>query len=331
MKSQHFHFYGVNAEILEYLRSHPESKCTMTQMAKAEGVRKTPVSKTWLRKHLTELEKMGFIYSTRIQDPIGKTTFTYYTLVPRCAEEGALGVPEFVLGREKLYTSLVQSFYVSLAKMYIPLISDYCGLCASFQKTLAKELGCREFLRMHQSLIRNDVNKLLSFGLGMTEIEGLKRNLDQWSESEATPPPAFLEDWTIALVEYTANYGHETVCANCKYKRKCLAEGRRWVSGFLEKYLSQARDSYLKTFWKSFVAGTPRMDVSYLQKYFASRFDIKSGHNPFFFLKIYEETQSLPYFYSKVLPLSLVLLMEDWMMPVMKKFAEIPRQKSKAN
>lgn len=327
MKTEYIHFYGVKAEIMDYLRSHPENKNTLTQMAKAGGVRATSVSKSWLRKHLNELEEMGFIYSTKVKDPIGKIEFTYYTVVPKCAEEGALGVPNYVSRNQRFYTSLIQSFYTSLSEMYLPLISNYCDLCVSFKKTLRKELGCSDFIRIYQSLIKNDLNKLKDLELKMVETEELETDINQWLESKVTPPPIFLEDWTIALIGYTTYYGYETACANCKYKQKCLREGHKWVSGFLETYLAQTRESDLTKFWKSIVSGVPKIKIALLQKYFASRFNFSVDHNPFFFLKMYEETKSLPYFYSKAIPLSLVLLIEDRLIPMMKKFAEIPRRK----
>jgi len=314
--ADHVPFRGIKKEIMEYLRTHPESKNTLTQMAKDGGVRSTSVAKKFLRKHLNDLEQKGLIYSTKVVDPVRNIEYVYYTVVPRCSEKGVVGIPPWFLDNELLYREVIVEYYEKLEFIFSFLTADYCNLCKHFGKvdeeTDCENLDCENFIEIYRELRQNNLEALIDRGFKEREIEELQRELGEWEKSKVPHSiPHVLEDLTIYLIVYTVYYSFLTACDQCKEARRCLEEGKKWVSSFLQSYVNDLPESDLKHFWESIIMGLPEIRTDLASKYFAPRLMLGKNHNSIRFLKIYEEFKMLPYFYSKVIPISIDLLAVD--------------------
>lgn len=325
----------IKEEIMQYLMGHPELKdCTASKMAKEGSIREGGIDKNWLKKHLKELEERGLIYSKSVQDPVRNIEFTYYTLRPTCKEAGEVGVPKFVANNTDLYIELLMEFYANLGVRYDPLTSDFCALCEDFRKVLNRELTCGWFLDIFLNWKGNSMTELTKrpqgHSLTFAEIEELKTKADEWEKMEMEKStPFFLEDLTTTLIRYVTNCSYWSRCEECKEYKNCLKDGQEWVSAFLAEYVDNLPESDLTKFWKSIISGVPEIKTSLLNNYFFQRFDLKKKHNSTMFLEIFADRRLFPYFYAKVIPLSLVLLVEEIVMPCMKELGSIYRKYNK--
>lgn len=323
-------FYGIKKEIMQYLMEHPDLKdCTATKMIKEGGVRKTLVQRRFLQKHLNELIDGGFISSMAVSDPTRSGPLvTYYTLKPRCKEAGDVGIPRHVAMCADLYTEILQDFYGNLEVTYLPIRKDFCALCEDYQKMLNKEMSCDLFIDIFQCKQRNTMNELTKEGLTLGDIKELRKKADNWEKLEMDPLPLFLEDLTITLIGYFMYHSYWPSCQDCKEYEHCFNVGQTWVAELLSQYLDALPESDLVKFWKSIVSGVPEIKTNLLEKYFGSRFNLKKEHNSTILLKNFEDRRVLPYFYSKIIPLSLELLVENVIMPCMKEFGSIHKKYS---
>jgi len=88
-------------------------------MIKEGGVRKTSVSRKFLKKHIQELEETGFVYSINVDDPIRKIRYAYYTLRPKCDDPKQLrpkcfGVPKHVNDNLTTYRKMLSNYYMNV-------------------------------------------------------------------------------------------------------------------------------------------------------------------------------------------------------------------------
>jgi len=270
------HLSGVDAEIIEYLKNHTEPKdCSVTQMIKAGAVRKnTALSRTFLKKHLVELEERGFIFSFKVCDPIRKIEYTYYTLKPTCIVSKKPGTPKKAVKKVKLDMKILQEYYSNIKSMYIPLIFNYCGLCNELRKNLPKkDWSCVDFLLTHNAIKGNDPDDLKEEDITPKEAKNLRKKVDDWHDEQwQNPqmwhtPPIFLEDLTITLVGYCLYMFYVPACVDCKSYVPCLNKSQKWVNELLSEHVNYAVESDLTRFWKSLLSGTPEIKTELLENY----------------------------------------------------------------
>jgi hypothetical protein len=63
--------------------------------------------------------------------------------------------------------------------------------------------------------------------------------------------------------------------------------------------------------------------VDLLDNYFKTRFNLKEEGNSTILLKVFEDRRLLPFFYSKVIPVSRAMLAEGIVLPIMKNLGAI--------
>jgi len=324
---------GIDFEIMEYLKIHPDPKdCTATQMIKEGKVRKTSLSRKFLQTHLLGLEERGFIYSIKVHDPIRKVDYTYYSLKPTCESSGECGIPPYIEKQTDYYIKVLHQFYSALQVTYLPLLMDYGALYEEFQKALNRQdWDFTTFSECYQSLKYDPMKKMIkNHALTPTQVEKLietfkKWEVNQWAPKTRNSPPLFLEELTVTMIGYTISYLYRPECENCRAYQKCLDKSKKWVNTLLNGLVDNLPESDLTKFWQSILASVPEIKSDLLESYFKTRFNLEKGQNSTSLLKIFEDRRRFPFLYSKVIPISLGMLVEQLILPSIKKFGSICR------
>jgi hypothetical protein len=316
----------VENEIIKYLGTHCPVDCTISKMARKGGLRPN-VSRPYnfLKKKIVGLVEKQVIYPIKVEDPVRKTSSTYYTLIPTdCPKLGEVGIPKWVLKNESKCFKVLKSFYTELSYRHYSIEARFCELCKKWSSIFGKEiLGCGPFFNLYRAVTTGDYSQI-------SEEDGLYLNNNKkleihkcfidWSKQETISSSSsvlFLEDLICAMVGFVISQAvWYPDCENCRNKKKCLDEGYTWSKKTLEPIINNLPENDLKKFWQILIAGKPVIDYMLLYKYFSQRFQIKEDKedNPFMFLRSYEN--ALPYFYSKLLPLSFGFLVRYIVVPI---------------
>lgn len=322
-------FDPIEREIIKYLSSRPLKDCTISKMAKKGGIReKVGISWGFLKKKIMRLMEKRKVYEIKVVDPISKRLVSYYTLLPNCPEVGEAGIPKYIHRNQSYFLKFLQEYYWNLSLKYSIMEMNFCKLCKKWSRVfnIKKEMGCGRFFDLFRAFRRNDYSSFEDSELVTNEKRkrDLKRCFKEWEESvEETLLPfvLFLEDWISAILTYILFYAVLPACEECKHKEKCHRDGIKWIKRVLEPKIYELPENGLKRFWENIVKGKPEIDIKSLNKYFSERWGTTGKqHTPFLWLKIYEEY--LPYFYAKLLPLSLSCLVLDTLFPLIKRYNE---------
>jgi len=314
---------GVDKEIVEYIEGRVASLCTLTQMAKPGGLRPGGVDGKWLKKHLSYLEERRIVFSQKMFDPVRNIRTRYFSLVPRERHEGHEGIEEYVTQRTGTYKRIVNDYYSDLEPFYLPLGHICCEMC---QTEEFDKHTCPDILLLYQSWARNRYGERLSRWWTNKEVEMYKKKATIMKrDSTFRPPPFFLEDLTVTLINWTICEGPVILdkavtigCDDCKGTKTCREEGLKFLADILGDYLQRISDNDLKVFWGCVLQGIPDLKVDILNNYLRSRFGIEGF--PGKILYVYE-AGSLPYFYSVAIPRSFVSLVEQTIIPRIKQMS----------